>query len=226
MDLDPIYSEMAARNGAFYATGDVAWDPLLKTPEDDARRCIALVASGPIRFQNADFMSRRLPSTTADAPYAIPVFHHTFLVAAPWRHEPGAYATWQPPADLVRILETIPAYSVSFDRIIPVKTGITLCGTPTAPINEHRQRLRDAGFCGEGYTLDIAHASLCRWTAPLSATACRDILDLFEPLSCPQPEPFAHMDVTHVDIVEASWLMHPKDIRHIERVEFKNMSTN
>ena len=221
--MDRIYAEMMARNTGFYSDdAGPAWDALLKTPDTDARRCIALVAAGTMSTtpEHAALVSN-MPVSPAS--YESPVFHHTFLVAAPWSEEPGVYAGWGDADAVAALLRDVPAYSLTLDRVIPVRTGIVLCGTPTAPINDHRDRLRAAGFCGESYTLDIAHASLCRWTEPLSPGTCAGLMDYV--LSRPRM-PYAHLDVTHIDIVEASWLMLPQDIRHIKRVQLKNVSSH
>jgi hypothetical protein len=226
--MDRIYSEMMARNTGFYSHsgsgggGGVGWDPLLKTPSEDARRCIALVAAGTIDT-TPEYAALLSDMPVSPSSYASPVFHHTFLVAAPWSSEPGTYAGWGNTGAVETLLSDVPAYSLTFDRVIPVKTGIVVCGEPSEPINEHRDRLRAAGFCGESYTLDIAHASLCRWTEPLTSGTCADLMDYVQT----RPRvPYAHMDVTHIDIVEASWLMRPQDIRYIKRVHLKNVSTH
>lgn len=200
--MDAIYDEMYARNTTWLQTNAIVPDPLLLTPSLDSRKCIALVAQGEI----TDINMEQITNISVPLSYAwtIPKMHSTFIVLRGWNAKNLSNEDWTP---LKSILSTISPYEIIFDRVIPVKTGLVLCGTPSININAIRDQIRAAGYETDVlYKCDIVHTTILRWTQEI--TPADQAVWLQQIMALPR-KPYAKMTVTGFDIALASWSMQP-----------------
>lgn len=153
-----IYNEMMLRNMSYIETSSCDYDALLVG--DDDRRCVALVADGEytieLAFYNVwDQLERKLHGVQ----WVQPTMHHTFVMLRGWKNSSHENET-----DRWKLIENelrsagMSQYRVTFDQVIPVKTGIVLCGIPTVDINAVRDCLRQKGLVqGEVHIGHCAH---------------------------------------------------------------------
>lgn len=212
---------MELRNRTWLASNEWLYDPLLLDPNDD-RRCVAVVAEGIWKpMTDWEKLDDVLRNTLQDPQWLSPSLHHTFLCLRPWVNGRGSYdhENWD---EVKRELqkELAGGYVVSFDRIIPVKTGITLCGTPDRDVNRVRQTVRDKGYVvGERYLLDIFHMTLLRNVAPLGLDAQACTLERWNDLAKGQ---FLQLHVKRLHICESSWLMRKKEFKIYATIPLEN----
>lgn len=211
--MEAIYNEMYIRNTNWLQNNPVIADPLLLDPESDRRRCIALVARHKVEFVDTKELQ---PICEPLSQYWIsPVRHHTFIVLRGWSEDEFPKEDWT----LVKkiISDNLSPYEITFDRVIPVKTGLTLCGRTTMDVNNIRDQIRDAGY--ETFVLykcDIIHTTILRWTHVLPSDIQEEWLQHIMKL----PEkPYLKIRVTGFDIVLASWSMHPNTIEILDSID-------
>lgn len=203
---EEIACEMLARNLAWLRSNAFAPDPLLAEPEADPRRCLALVADGEWRFHEAwsrieDNLDGFMEDETR---WMRPALHHTFLRVSPWG-ERGM-------ADGVEVLSRLndagrfpPRYTISFDRLCPVSTGILMLGTSDTDVNAYRDGIRALGLGDQdSRKCDIMHATLFRNTCHIAHEEQHALLDYLVSLG---KEAYATLRVTHLHLVEASWTL-------------------
>lgn len=164
----------------------------------DSRHCVAIVAKGTWTFNRDWNLVDTLCTELLDTgKWVQPHLHHTFLVLRGW----GSAV----PFDQDIKLHPIPKYSVTFDRIIPVKTGITLCGIPSIDINAVRDDIRTNYYVDENCKLDIAHATLLRAKHAVSQQETDKIVHMCENIAHGE---FARLDIESFDFVVADRLLH------------------
>lgn len=220
-----ILDEMFERNLRWLEKNAFIHDPLLLSPETDGRRCIALVARGHVQL-HADFKTMIIDMhkhcACAHDHWTTPTLHHTFLVMRGWQPDPSHEDLKVSDDDLVTLEECIQEhlkpYAVIFDSVIPVRTGIVLCGTPGANVNRVRQKLRDINLIqGEPYELDICHVSILRWTEHVPKYMQNRIMDWVQ--NKVSKTPYITMLVNAIDVVNASWTMHPANAVTIKTIK-------
>ncbi len=212
--METIYTEMEERNYALTSSSPFIADPLLLDPASDGRRCVALVARGVWSAGPLAPLLEGLPSL----PYFVaPKFHHTFLVCRGWGSPP--LGEGEAESILQAAAAVIPRYRVVFDRVVPVITGVALCGLPSFDLNGARDLLREGGHArGERYHLDIAHATLLRCVR----TPPREEQDSLLRKIREMPRGVYHtLDVTHLDLVEASWTMEAQTYRRLGQITLR-----
>ena len=204
--MDAIYDEMYERNTAWLLNNPVIVDPLLLTPELDDRQCIALVAKDPITIVDINVLAEI--SAPLLSKWMSPRIHHTFIILRRWSNDKREKEqSWEPVKSIIR--DNLTSYDIVFDRVIPVKTGLVICGTASIDINAVREKILAAGYgAGALYKCDIIHATLLRWTVPLTPGEQTEWLAKMMALyKDPGPNIYAKMTVTGFDIVLASWTM-------------------
>lgn len=195
--MEAIYSKMLGANSNY---GSFLPDSILKHPYEDERRCYALVTDGDWVFHDGWSNITPLLNEIDTNAWITPQLHHTFLTLHP--HADKYTVDWQ---ELVKEVDKIPTYTVTFDRVIPVKTGFVLCGIPSIDINAYRNTLREKGFIQEErYHCDIAHATLIRCIGPVNNydQVMSDWMGL-------PKMPYATLEVKKINILKASWCMYP-----------------
>ena len=201
--MDTIYSEMFSRNTNWLMNNPIISDPLLLSPYKDHRRCIALVAKNPIKFINTDIISEICGPLSSN--WMTPKIHSTFMVLRGWSESEFPNEDWSELKDIIQ--NDIPPYEIIFDQVIPVKTGLVLCGTPSININSIRDKIRIAGYeTNVVYKCDIAHTTLLRWTHDIPFSTQQSWLQKI--MSLPHQH-YAKINVTGFDITLASWSMIP-----------------
>jgi hypothetical protein len=205
--MELIYQEMDYRNRTWLAQHPFIPDPNLLLPTDN-RRCIAVVAEGVwTPGKDKSKIDQFIEENVATKKWIQPTLHHTFICLRPWATKGDHEAELNNYQDIAVYLKDALAggYHIQFDRVIPVQTGITLCGLPSKDINQIRADMREKGFIiGERYTLDICHTTLLRNTAPLTEEEQTALLDTTTTLNTGD---FLTLQVTHLHICEASWCM-------------------
>lgn len=211
--MDAIYEEMSSRNISWLKDNAIIADPLLLTPEVDDRKCIALVVSDEIEIVDiADIEEICQPYNDC---WMRPRVHSTFMVLRGWRKTSFQEEDWTP---LRNIINTMSPYEIIFDRVIPVRTGLVLCGIPSINVNELRDKMRDAGYETDSlYKCDIVHTTLLRWTHGISNDIKTAWLNKI--LSLPK-KTYAKLMVTGFHIIEASWSMIPNTFKILESLKF------
>lgn len=214
---EPILDKMMESNTAWLAENGFIADPKLLNPSSDTRRCIALVAQGDMYLHHAlKTLLLELHDKCPHTHYISPKMHHTFMIIRGWRHElysdaeikQDTYTEW--PALVNDIQTMLPSYKVTFDRAVPVKTGIVLCGKPSIDVNSVRELLREKGYVqGEPYNLDICHMSLLRWTSELPRPIQDSILHWIVGIPC---TPYITLQVHTLDLIHATWTMYDEDV--------------
>jgi len=212
---NPRYEEMDTRNREWLSKNSPIYDPLLVSEDaySDKRRSLALIAhpDSDTRFTSHWFSLIGQLLTNIDSKLFVkPLFHQTFLVTSPWidgttqtEHE-----NLRAKVDLMNItMPAIKPYDITFDRLIPTKTGLVMCGIPSRCLDDDRNALRAAGLCGELYHLDIVHSSILRWTAPVPPKEVEAMLAICDSFKKPDTI-FATMRVNELLHTEASWLMY------------------
>lgn len=217
--MDHIYDEMYQRNTKWLETNDPIYDPCLLPDKIDTRRCIAIVCDGNMTVSpelNVE-MNRLTQSLLSECEFIIPKLHHTFLVAREWTTHDYPTMDWTELKSF--FTDNLPSYSISFQRLIPVKTGILLAGYPTIDVNSIRDKLRATGLVsGELYNNNIIHMTLFRWTNKFSDVQKRKLLDWCS--SCQQKE-YASLTVEKLHITNASWCMREGEYQIQDTIKLK-----
>lgn len=210
--MDAIYDEMVVRNTTWLTTNNIVYDPLLLCPQNDQRKCIALVGRNPVELIDTSEIDN-ICDPLSDK-WMKPKIHSTFIVLRGWQTSNFDHEEWTPLKDI--ICKTLVPYEIIFDRVIPVKTGLVLCGTPSIDINSVRDEIRHAGYdTNSSYKCDIAHTTILRWTHELDPNTQSEWLKKI--ISLPR-KPYAKIKVTSLDIILASWSMHPDTTKIIDSI--------
>lgn len=218
-EMENILADMTERQHKWLQTHPFQPDTLLVPAKLDSRRCIALVARGPVHLhpEFKDLM-KNIHQACPQGQWQTPNLHHTFIVARGWRSTCHDHNLQENFTDLAHCVQShVPKYSVVFNQVIPVRTGIVLCGIPSFPINRARQALRDRGYIhDEPYHLDICHVSILRWTgsdvpSDMQLKICQMIRDF-------PRQAYITMHVDHIDVVHASWMLRDEDIKVLHRI--------
>jgi hypothetical protein len=211
--MDSIYDEMYIRNTNWLLNNSIIFDPLLLTPLSDDRKCIALVAKDPVELLNINEISE-ISGPLSDR-FMCPKIHSTFIVLRGWQNKEFEEEDW---TQIKKIIQNnVVPYEIIFDRVIPVKTGLLLCGTPSLNINEIRDKIHAAGYETNAlYKCDIAHTTILRWTHPLTSDEQSEWLEKI--ISLPR-KPYAKINVTGFDIILASWSMHPDTTAILDTID-------
>lgn len=212
-----IYEEMINRNVALIECNGNAY---CSRGWSDGRRCIAAIARGKWTINHCA-LQRLLSMIDFSIPdsFVRPYLHHTFLVVRPW--QTCNYTQLRHSKELYEIVNDmrssgLTAYTIKFTQLIPVTTGLLMVGHPSHDINEWRDKFREKCIqkginTGELYHLDIAHASLFRWKRKLTPFEIKKFIDLTESMNkCYNT--FAQLNITGIDIVNASWLLEERDV--------------
>lgn len=104
-----------------------------------------------------------------------------------------------------------------------------MVGIPNKDINVWRDTFRNLYkdkemTTGETYYLDIAHASLIRWTRKLSLFEIDKVLNILEFYNKNIGTVFASLDVNAIEVVNASWLLEESDVETLSKLKFINKS--
>lgn len=208
--MDEIYDEMYTRNTAWLQKNSVISDTLLLTPHLDNRKCIALVAQDNIELLNMEDINKICDSVNNK--WMTPKVHSTFLVLRGWSTDSFHQEDWTPIKNIIK--NNLSSYEIIFDRVIPVKTGLVLCGTPFIDINSIRDKIRDAGYeTNVLYKCDIVHTTILRWTSDLNHEEQKEWLEKIMAL---ERKPYARITVTGFDIILASWSMYPDTVEILD----------
>ena len=200
---------MDARQRDWLKAHPVEYDPLLINSGLDSRRCIALIAKGSWEWQTQS-------SIAIDTllhqylPYGIrPTLHHTIYNISGWQGY--NYDALDKIADAAR--KTIRQYTVTFDRLIPTRGGLALCGTANQDLNKWRNEMytNSLSIYAEVPT-NIIHSTLYRFTRPFTQTN-KWLNDIDATFGSTQPATIATLTVNKIELVETSWLAHPEDTR-------------
>jgi len=209
--MDSIYSEMYTRNTDWLTHNAVIYDPLLLDTLSDPRKCIALVANNDIELLNMDTITSICSPLSSF--WMCPRIHSTFIVLRGWNSS-FQPEDWSPLKKIV--LSSLVPYDIIFDRVIPVKTGLLLCGTPSININCIRDKIRDAGYETDVlYKCDIIHTTILRWTHPLPQNDQAIWLNAI--MALPKT-PYAKITVKSLDIIHASWSMDSATIHLLDSI--------
>lgn len=207
---------MQVRNETWLAENLWQPDPLLAADNSarDTRRCIAVVAEGTWH-KGKDWakIEALLAHFLSTAHWVSPSLHHTFICLRPWGTKGGFDDCVN--ADVAEELqkELKGGYEVSFDRVIPVKTGVVLCGTPSVDINRIRTLLRDKGYVqGERYLLDICHVTLLRNVATVTHEQQAQLLSDLKRMTGGRGD-FLRLAVDSMHICESSWCMRENEYK-------------
>lgn len=213
-----IYEEMLNRNIQLLKTTGNSYDSFWKW--NDQKKCLAVVAKGRWKI-NTRNLTKVLGMLEVNFPdmFIRPILHHTFMVVRPWCHT--GYSDMNN-GDLRILLDDLSRsgaqkYSISFNKLIPVSTGLVMVGTPSHDINQWRCTFRELSKerdinLGELYNLDIAHSSLFRWVSPLTENQMLKFLNMVTKLNL-EFNDFATFEVEGFDIVNASWLLEEPDVK-------------
>jgi HAD superfamily hydrolase (TIGR01509 family) len=217
--MDAVYEEMYARNRSWLEDQvDGCFHSDARLAANDQRRCLALVARGtwtcPAQQAWGD-LRRHVRLHTASAGVE-PALHMTFLVVAPWQDGPFADSQVQAVCRALEGWSFEPStLTVTFDRILPVRTGLVLCGdSPDREAiaqgrDQVRERLAAHGLpLAESRRLDIMHATLWRSCVALPGLSSRLL-----PLCGQRQQPMLVLHVDRLELVEASWCMQPGTVR-------------
>lgn len=167
---------------------------------------------------SSQWLPHRLVCIRPNPLFITPRVHHTFMIAKPWIH--GEYCsedpTWNPLSH--EISTRIPAYSVSFQHFIPVKTGLVLTGYPTVNLNTIRDGFRkDQWVSGELYTNDIVHMTILRWISLPSPVQMNRFLNWctsrfsLSPFSSSCQKEYIRLSVNTIHITNASWCLFDRE---------------
>lgn len=220
MRMESIYESMRLRNEAWLAQHSFEADPHLCAVHQDSRRCLALVAEGEWTMHEPAWSQLQALLTKQTGQWMQPHLHHTYLVVAPWQDHP--FSPEQKAAFLQRfpdgLEELLPChqYTVTFDRVLPVRTGLVLCGdTAEADINCTRDAVRQHMHAlgmpqAEQYYLDILHASILRLCATTTNELTQTTTAAIQQLAY---QPYASLTVHTISLVEASWSMLPGTVQ-------------
>lgn len=242
---EQIYEEMMARNVEFLNHHPFIHDDQLGSI-DDLRRCVAMVMDGTYHYSKAwnglqDALKSILGDRDGDGDeceYESPTIHSTFQVLRGWKIELGngngdedrhgdGYGhgeNWRRLATFIQQQNLIEKFTITYNRIIPVKTGLVLCGYPSFDINSVRNLLRREGFVkDEPYLLDICHISLIRFTKPITSEKQKDLLAWIQTIP---KETYIKLYVDKCFIYKASWLMRPCEIKLLYTIPLPTRSIN
>lgn len=209
---------MYTRNVTWLSENPIISDPLLLTPDIDNRKCIALVAKNPVQL--IDITDIQQICEPLSSYWMRPKVHSTFMVLRGWSDQ-FINEDWTNIKEIIR--ENIPKYEIIFDRVIPVKTGLVLCGTPSIDINNIRDKIRNAGYeTNVLYKCDIAHTTLLRWTHNLHPCDQQKWLQQINQLP---RKPYAKITVTGFDIILASWSMYHNTTQILDSIDIEGIKS-
>jgi hypothetical protein len=203
-----IYNKMMERNVSILLQSSNTFASWM-----DDKRCVALVARGTWTINQHVFVKllRSLDECATES-FVRPILHHTFLMIKPWKE--GNYTKQDVNiAEISRKLKQcgVSKYAIKFDSLIPVTTGLVMVGCPDQDINKWRDDVRSRGDMQEAYYLDIAHASILRWTRRLSGSELDAFLRIIDRFN-KEYTMFAQLEVNSLDVVNASWLLRETDV--------------
>jgi len=213
--MHPIYSEMITRNWEYHQNENpVIFDNELGSSNDN-RRCIALVAGGEWEFtpEFVDVMNS-LINVMHDS-IVLPTFHHTFLTAQPMSRD-DQYVDIEKLQNA--ICTHVKPYSVTFDKVCPVKTGVAFIGGDDVldDVNIMRDMLRKEGvIVNERYNTDILHFTGLRWRDNISVEQQKQMLEILSNKN----QVFARLKVTTIKIMKASWLLNPDECEVLDIID-------
>lgn len=201
---EDIYTEMRHRNTSLLLRGEYVFDSnLLDNPE----RSVAIVCRGDLTWKKN--VKKYIP---LNLPCLRPSTHCTFLLLE------GMSGKSYPINNidyLLSYIRTIPPFEVKFDRLIPVKTGLVICGKSSININKIRENIRNMGYVKNvPYKMDIIHSTVFRWSGEVSHEHIREWLRMI-------PDETSHYGTLYVegfDIAECSYLMYPGTFKLITRI--------
>jgi hypothetical protein len=194
---------------------------------DDYRRCIALVADGDWEFSDKfkKTISYLFDDLDPDC-YVTPRLHHTFLVARPLEcisPDSEYHLSYNDKKRLEEaIREYVKQYTVVFDKLIPVGSGVLFAGGDDVldEVNLMRECFRSSDLIyGERYRMNIIHFTYLRWKK--RGPWQEEMLGKIEAIqsSLEEGEFFAKLTVTKISIVEASWLLRPQECKVLSIVD-------
>uniref|UniRef100_A0A6C0KTU0 Uncharacterized protein n=1 Tax=viral metagenome TaxID=1070528 RepID=A0A6C0KTU0_9ZZZZ len=218
--MDSIYNEMFDRNIKYLNSNNFYFDNILGTLKD-TRKCVAILNYDDFKYTNNWYnLKNNLDTILNKNTYIIPRLHNTFLIVDKWSLEPlesrmidnGKYENIKE-----FIKKNIKHYNVVYNRIIPVKSGLTLCGTADIDINKLRDLLRNTGLVeGELYYLDIIHITILRFVKEISCEVKNKLLNYI--ISLPKQIYITHT-VNNLRIVDCGYTVFPKEITEILSVK-------
>jgi len=215
---DLIYNEMFKRNYNWLKDNPVAWDNLLVNIEKDDRKCIALVAKDNLNLINMGKIDEICDPLKEY--WMRPVLHSTLMVLRGWDSTNFDNENWNPLKQVIN--ENLKQYEIIFDRLIPVKTGLVLCGkvyvnNEIFDINKVRDKIREKGYETDViYKTDIIHITLLRWIKPLPDNLKDEWLNNIKKLN--QITNFGSMKVDNLNIFLASWSMNFETIKLYDKI--------
>ena len=231
-EYDNIYSKMTETNYNYLNSNLFSFDSSLTTSCKNSldnldspgqqQKCVALVCAGSFDFSDKwHEFKNKITSYAPLSKLVFPELHHTFLVIKQWKQcDNSSNISAVTPSEcesLLQLLVDVPKYSVIFDRFIPVKTGLVLCGTPTININLIRDHIRKSVCIDpESYHLNICHMTMLRWTSQLTDDEQRTFLEWIKSLGVQR---YVTLRVNTIDIVHATWLMDQKDISVLDSIK-------
>lgn len=223
-DYDAIYNEMESRNYHYLSESPFIDDAQLCT-NNDLRRCIAMVMDGVyIRDPLYEFQQqlKDVLHSYDIYGYEIPTMHSTFQIIRNWKTTPHQSENWDRIGTFVQ--DHLNKFTITYNRIIPVKTGIVLCGYPSIHINKIRDLIRQEGFIDkEPYLLDICHISLIRFTKPITLKQQQGLLEWVRTIP---KQTYVKLYVDRLNLYEASWLMRPSEIKLLHTIQLHTHSND
>lgn len=203
---------MRERNYKWLKENKVIYDELLLTPKLDCRNCIALTSSDQVIFE--DNSIQELLKDYEDC-YISPRIHHTFIVLRGWKSEKIPNEDW---SDLKDFLKNLPSYRIDFTELIPVKTGLVLCGYPSFDINSIRDKIVELGYETDVlYHMDICHTTLVRWVKEIPNQE-----EWLNKVANMEKKIYARINVENLEIVRASWTMNLGTYEILDQIKLKN----
>lgn len=211
--MNSIYDEMFYRNYNWLLNNEVVYDPLLMIPNDDNRKCIALVINNTIEILDNNIFTI---NKTLKNNYIIPQIHSTFIVLKGWSTDKINWS--QEDSDKIRsiLVDNIIPYEITFDRLISVKSGLTLVGNPSIDVNKVRDIIREEGYeTNTLYKCDIVHITIMRWINRInSVEKLKWMYDIYNM----SRKTYARVNVNSFNIVLASWTMKPSTIKILDTI--------
>lgn len=228
--MESIYNELIQRNELEIKSNGFGFDPLL-LKENDERRCLAIYNNDTMmRYSALDelrhFCCDKFPQDVTfgcdgreeNDNALLGHLHHTFMqvVSFSQAHLVDIYNVKK----IVSVLRdlNIPRYSVTFNMLAVVKSGLIMLGIPSIDVNRYREEFRETmSVLGlpmlEPYKNDIVHSTLFRWSHEPTCEETNRLFEIVQKYNQSDKEPLAFLKVDSFTVSKASWKMKPRELR-------------
>lgn len=223
----PIYDEMRERNQDLIIQNGTKYDEVLSSSDKDERVGLALFATTEFHLNNnfenmlaetkTVFDSQIIYQQTEDTQRNHGFLHFTFiqfigvdpLIKTITKKKLEEYK-----GVLSRVIQTIKPFSIQYQGLIALATGLVMYGYPSVDINIYREQIRQKIVESklpfkEPFKIDIAHSTFVRFCQP------EDKDKLLEFASKYQSIDLGKVNITGFYLGNGSWRMRPDEVTRI-----------